>query len=339
MPVELRIDAAGIEALQQKPREYVRGRISRGTNSFAETEVRLKGNFTFQAIDEKPGFSLKLSPAAQKQFGGHQQLRLNNSVQDSSYLRSRLASEMFLKAGLPTARVNFATVRLNGKAIGLYLLVEGIDDGFLRTHFGSADGNLYEGADQDINAPLEIDWSPRGSDRSDLQALIEACVVAPTRWSKLSQMLDIDRFASFMAMELLVAHKDGYCMDLNNYRLYHDAKRGKFVFIAHGMDFILDNPVLKQDRAWKGVVARAFIETPEGRRMFKQRVNELGSIFYGERQLLSKRVGELWKLIGPAIADATEKENVLAAVRELQSILEARAASFPRYVQGLEGGR
>ncbi len=209
----------------------------------------------------------------------------------------------------------------------------------MRTHFGSADGNLYEGADQDINAPLEIDSSPRGIDRSDLQALIEACEIAPTRWGKLSQMLDIDRFATFMAMELLVAHKDGYCMDLNNYRLYHDAKTGKFVFIAHGMDFILDNPVLKQDRAWKGMVARAFIETPEGRRIFKQRVAELGSTFYGERQLLSKRVGELWKLIGPAIADATEKENVLAAVRELQSILEARAASFPKYVQGLDGGR
>jgi hypothetical protein len=140
-----------------------------------------------------------------------------------------------------------------------------------------------------------------------------------------------------MAMELLIAHKDGYCMDLNNYRLYQDAESGKFIFIAHGMDFTLDNPVLKQDRAWKGVVARAFIDTPEGQRLFKERVRELGSKFYGDKQLLGRRVDELRKLIAPAIADAAEKENVLAAVRELQSILQARAVSLPRYVAALEG--
>ncbi len=50
VPVDLRIDAAGIEALKLKPREYVRARIRSGTNTFAETEVRPKGNFTFQAI-------------------------------------------------------------------------------------------------------------------------------------------------------------------------------------------------------------------------------------------------------------------------------------------------
>jgi spore coat protein CotH len=270
VPVELRIDAAGISGLQQKPREYVRGGIRRGTNLLAETEVRLKGNATFRPITDKASFSLKLSPVAQKQFGGHKRLLLNNSLQDASYLRGKLASEMFLKAGLPTARIGFARVTLNGREMGLYLLVESTDENFLRTHFGSADGNLYEGADQDISAPLQIDSSPNRTDRSDLEALLNACRVEDfaTRWSRLGQILDLSRFASFMAMELLVAHKDGYCMDLNNYRLYHDAASGKFIFIAHGMDFTLDNPVLKQDRAWKGAVAKAFIEMPEGRRLF-----------------------------------------------------------------------
>lgn len=335
-PVEIRIDAAGIEALKGTPREYVRGRIRQGTNNFVEAEVRLKGNFSFQPIDQKPSFSLKLSPAGQKEFGGHRRLLLNNSLQDPSYLRGKLASEMFLKAGLPTARINFARVMLNGKALGVYLLVEGTDETFLRRHVGSADGNLYEGADQDIDAPIEIDSSPRGTDRSDLQALVKTCLIEdlPTRWSKLDRVLDKRRFASFMAMEVLVGHKDGYCMDLNNYRLYADAA-GKFVFIAHGLDFILDNPKLRQDRAWKGIVAKAFLQTPEGRQLFRQQVSELGPMFYGQPQLLSKRVEELWKVIGPAFSDADEKERVHGEVLHLQSLLRARAISFPKYLRSL----
>src|SRR5262245_60278889 len=84
VPVELRIDPAGIGALQERPREYVRGRIRRGTNVLAETEVRLKGNANFRPITEKASFSLKLSAAARKEFGGHKRLLLNNSLQDSS---------------------------------------------------------------------------------------------------------------------------------------------------------------------------------------------------------------------------------------------------------------
>ncbi len=335
IPIEVRIEEDGVEALRKEPREYARGRIRLGTNAFAETDVRLKGNATFRPIGQKPSFSLRLSPAAQKEFGGHKELRLNNSLQDRSLMRAKLASEMFLKAGVPTARVNFAAVTLNARPLGLYLLVEGIDEAFLRTHFGSADGNLYEGANQDIDSRLEIDWTSDGTDRSDLQALVQACT-APD-WNKLSRNLYVNRFASFMAMELLVGHKDGYCMDLNNFRLYYEARSGKFTFIGHGLDFILDNPVLKQDRGWSGATARAFLETPEGRQMFKQRINDLGRLFYGDRELLSKRVNELWNIVGPSIADAREKERVLAAVRELQRVLRARAASFPRYAATLEG--
>ena len=333
--IDIQIDPAGIKALRQQPREYVRGKIRRGTNLLAAAEIRLKGNFSFQPIDQKPGFSLKLSPAAQNQFSGHKRLLLNNSAQDPSYLRNKLASDMFLQAGLPTARVNFATVTLNGRALNLYLLLEGTDEKFLQMHFGSADGNLYEGADQDISAPLEIDFTPRGTDRSDLQSLVNTCSIdnLQSRWTKMSRLLDINQFATFMAMELLVAHKDGYCMDLNNYRLYHNAKTGKFIFIAHGMDFILDNPVLQQDRHWKGIVARAFIDTPKGKSLFHDQVNQLGAKFYGDPQFLARRVDALWKMIEPALTDTAEKDHVHNAIRELQSTLRSRAASFPQYLQ------
>jgi spore coat protein H len=337
--ISIELGAPQIQALKDTPREYVRGRIRNDTNVLAGIEARLKGNYTFQPIDEKPGFSLKLSsPTAQNQFGGRKRLLLNNSLQDSSYLRAKLASELFLKAGLPTARINFATVTLNGRNLGLYLLVEGTDEQFLVEQFGLANGNLYEGADTDIGQPLEIDFSRKGTDRSDLHSLLAACTEQDLakRWTQLKQRLEVGRFASFMAMELLVAHIDGYCMDRNNYRLFHDDRSGQFTFVAHGMDLTFLNHIFKQDRPWRGAVALGFYEIPEGRRLYHQRVRELGANVYGQSAALNKRVEELWRLIGPTFLDTTEKENALAAVRELQSTLEKRAKSFPHFIKQIK---
>ena len=56
------------------------------------------------------------------------------------------------------------------------------------------------------------------------------------RWRRLQQTLDIDRFSTFMAMEVMVCHWDGYCMNQNNYRVFHNLADNRIVFIAHGMD-------------------------------------------------------------------------------------------------------
>ena len=46
------------------------------------------------------------------------------------------------------------------------------------------------------------------------------------------------------------------------------------VFIPHGMDLIFDRPDLPLDGGWSGTVARAFMETPEGRSKYLQRLAE-----------------------------------------------------------------
>jgi hypothetical protein len=46
----------------------------------------------------------------------------------------------------------------------------------------------------------------------------------------------MDRFMTFMAMERLLCHWDGYSCNTNNYRLYFDPESGKAIFLPHGMD-------------------------------------------------------------------------------------------------------
>ena len=60
--------------------------------------------------------------------------------------------------------------------LGLYVVIEAMNKDFLKRHFGSGKGNLYEGYLQDVNGRLEQD---NGEDltQADLRALHAACAI------------------------------------------------------------------------------------------------------------------------------------------------------------------
>lgn len=231
-----------------------------------------------------------------------------------------------MKAGLPAARINFAEVKLNGRDLGLYVLVEPTDKAFLNRHFGAATGNLYEGSNTDVEDVLELDSGNSATDQRDLQALASACREPglQRRWERLRQILDVDRFASFMAMEVLVCHHDGYSLDRNNFRIYHDPRTDRMVFIPHGMDLIFDQPELSLEPEWRGTVAHSFMETPEGRRMYRQQLAELAGRVYGSHDL-ENRLGALSRFLqdqaGPSRRALAKLESAIA---ELGQVLRAR---------------
>src|SRR5258708_18713540 len=109
-----------------------------------------------------------------------------------------------------------------------------------------------------------------------------------------------------MAMENLTCHWDGYAMNRNNYRIFHDADTDRMVFMPHGMDQMFgvrriqpNMPILPM---MKGPVARAVIwETPEGQRLYLERLARLSTdLLDGAR--LSDRVHEIARAINRAIA-------------------------------------
>src|SRR5204863_106019 len=56
------------------------------------------------------------------------------------------------------------------------------------------------------------------------------------RLAAVNKTLDLDRFISFIAMEVIVCHWDGYALNRNNFRIYHDRAAGKLVFFPQGLD-------------------------------------------------------------------------------------------------------
>jgi spore coat protein CotH len=198
-------------------------------------------------------------------FVGLRKTHLNNSVEDPSYLNELLGGEIFQSAGIPAARTTHTLVELNGRPLGLYVLKEGFTEDFLALHFGNPSGRLYEpGNGHDVNEALDQKLGNGATNRAGLDALAAAALESnlQQRWHRLQQALDVDRFISFMALEVMLAHRDGYCLARNNFRVYDDPADGKIVFLPHGMDQLFGSAPPVIEPSMNGLVARALMENP-----------------------------------------------------------------------------
>jgi len=280
-------------SLKREPRKSVPAKVEVDGREFARLGVHLKGaQGSFRPLDEKPALTLafgKFTPG--QNFFGLRKIHLNNSVQDSTYLCEDLAGELFRRAGVPAPRTAWATVELNGRKLGLYVLKEGFSKDFLAVHFKNATGNLYDGGlHHEITEPLELDSGDGSPDRSDLVSLAAAAQEADlkVRWERLQRVLDLDRFISFMATEILAGHIDGYSLMQNNYRLYFDPTSGRAVFLPHGMDRMFYEPQAALEPTMKGLVATAVLTTPQGLAGYRQRLAELSEKVFNPEWLTNR---------------------------------------------------
>ena len=200
--------------------------------TYAEVGVRKKG-FVGSQSDTKPSLKLRFDKYVDGQsLGGvMERMTLNNSIQDPSFVNTCLSYRVFAAAGNPASRCNFATVSVNGKDLGLYVHVEEIKAPFLLRHFDRADGNVYEGNVSDFTPVYRGTFEKKNNEDADDWSDIDAVVAALADPSDagleaLGEIVDLDRFLSFWATEVLVGHWDGYAGDRNNYWITHGSRPG-----------------------------------------------------------------------------------------------------------------
>ena len=217
------------------------GTVTVDEERHSEVGVRKKG-FLGSQSDTKPALKIRFDKYVDEQsLGGvMERMTLNNSVQDPSMINTCLTYQVFAATGSPSPRCNFATVTVNGKDLGLYVHVEEIKKPFLARHFHSADGNLYEGTVSDFTpeyrGTIEKKTNEGAGDWSDIDAVVAALQdKSDGGLEALAKIVDLDRFLSFWATEVLVGHWDGYAGNHNNYQFYREPG-GPFVFIPWGVD-------------------------------------------------------------------------------------------------------
>ncbi|MDB5335733.1 MAG: hypothetical protein JWN70_1352, partial [Planctomycetaceae bacterium] len=338
--LKIEISPAELEKLRADNRKYVRcDLMENGQVTYKGVAIKLKGAAgSFREFDDRPALTFNMDRFTKKQtFHGLEKFHLNNSVQDESYLNELLCSELFREAGQPAPRITHARVWLNDRDVGLYVLKEGFDKRFLKRYFTDEMGNLYDGGFcQDIDADLEKDSGTGPDDRSDLQALRDACADPDrdSRWARLGKLVDIDKFIEFMALELMTCHWDGYTQSKNNYRLYFDPQTKKSHFLAHGMDQMFGDsgfPILNHPPA---TVASAVMHNPVWREKYRVRLKLLLPLFAPPTKLITRvdvvhqRLLPVFKEMGDDQASAfTDRVN------ELKQRLIDRAANLQEQVE------
>jgi hypothetical protein len=125
---------------------------------------------------------------------------------------------------------------------------------------------------QDIDQQIDLD---NGNDKaqSDRKKFAEVVKIADAteRWTKLHDVLDVDRYVSHLVCELFTSHTDGYAMNRNNYRIYHNPDTDRFTFIGHGVDWAFGNTGVSMQPPQNSLVTKAVMTTPEGAKLFRER--------------------------------------------------------------------
>lgn len=318
--IEITLDPDAVQSLRNQPREYVKVTLREGTNVFTNVALKLKGaRGSFRPVDNLPALTINMDKFQKGQsFHGLDKFHLNNSVQDPTLLDEIICSELFRSAGVPTARATHARVKFHGRELGFYVLKEGYDKRFLKHNFKKTSGNLYDGGFlMDVDENLDKDAGDGPNDWSDLVELADAANESDLakRKDRLEAILDVDRFITFTAIEMLTCDWDGYVRNRNNYRLYHDPSSGKFIFIPHGMDQMfwdVNFPITPGGSSERGGRGRGW-----GGRGFRRSglvADRVFEVFDFQRQYLD-RMGELLKNQFTAEKLTAQVDRIEARVR------------------------
>jgi len=223
--------------------------------------IRYKGNstlrFSWNAQTNKMPFKLDFDefeddyPELKNQrFYGFKQLSMANNIRDTSNMRHATAYDIMETMGLIAPQTAWYDVYLDiGQGVerlGIYTVVEVVDDTVIETHYGNDDGNIYE-ADGPASAlalgttDFESSFQKennRSSDYSDIQALYNALhadtrLSNPTQWrSDLETVFDMDSFLKWLATNTAMENWDTYGSLPHNFYLYNNPDTNQLTWIG-----------------------------------------------------------------------------------------------------------
>jgi spore coat protein H len=297
--------------------------------------IHLKGaTGSFRSLDDKPSFTLDFGRFMEGgKVQGLRKIHLNNSVEDPTYIKDQLGSELCRAARIPVPQISHARVVLNGHLLGIYVVKEGYANEFFGRYFARADGELYENdalGQADLNptsAALPGDAAKPGILRRLAAATCEPNL--DRRWQSLQVLLDMDQFVRFMALEIILCHWDGYCLARNNYRMYHDPSTDKLAFLPAGMDQLFSKADMPLMPDMAGEVARAVMEVPAGRRLYTETIKTLATSHLDPDQL-GQLLDELLSALRPC-ATKSEFRLIREETAELRMRIMQRAAFLHLY--------
>jgi spore coat protein CotH len=228
--------------------------------TWSKVGIRFKGNSSlrsaYQSGINKLSFKLDFEqfenefPEIENQrFYGFKQLNLKNNYDDKSFVREKVASDLFADFGLVSPKTSFYQLFVDygdGPVyFGLYTLVEEVDNTVIETGFSSENGSLYKpegrGATFAKNSFRATDMNKKtnkkSKDYSDVEQL-NTVINSSSRlenhelWkAQLSEIFDVPVFLKWLAANTVMQNWDSYGKTFHNYYLYNNPSTNKLVWI------------------------------------------------------------------------------------------------------------
>jgi spore coat protein CotH len=305
-----------------------------GGVAFTNVAARAKGNVRslFEA-DRAYKVDLNRFVTGQK-LGGLDELTFNSMLWDYSCLGEALGYEFFRDAGVPAPRTAYAwlsatvSAQWERKPLGLYLMVEVVDNEFAAERFGSKATPLFKPVTYHLFEDLGDHW-PAYAEVYDLktkatkeqqQRVIDFAKLVSSATDaefavRVGDFLDLDEFARFLAGQVLLPNYDGILSDGQNFYMYLDPRSNKFGFIPWDLDAAWGNIWLasttEQEQAsiwhpWIGenrFLARV-MAVEEFRHIYRRHLEDFVSRLYVPGRL-HRRIDEIAAVIrGPIAAQS-----------------------------------
>ena len=223
----------------EKPFTYFRGNVTIDGVKIESVGLRKKG-FIGSLDDNRPSLKIKFNEFVdQSPVDGLDRLTLNNNKQDTALVSQFLSYKVFNDAGIHAPRCSLAKVTVNGEYLGIYSNVESYKKPFLKARYGDDTGDLYEGTVTDFYPKTvnKLEAKKSDQDRKSVARLAE--ILASDEdlpMDELEELVDVDNFLKFWAVESLIGFWDGYTQNQNNFFVYKNPANQKFYFMPWGAD-------------------------------------------------------------------------------------------------------
>ena len=299
------------------PYTYVNASVTIDGVAFPQIGLRKKGFLGSQSTT-RPSLKIKLNHT-DKNAGieGLTNLTLNNNQQDISLMSQFMGYALFNAVDSPAPRCAYARVTVNGRNLGVYSHVETVRKSFLRRAFGTDDGTLYEGPYVDFYEGWVGSFERKtGNDapgREKIQQLIEVLEGNDENIEKaIGELVDLDTFYTFWAMEGLLGFWDGYSGNNNNFFIYLNPDTDKFHFLPWGADslFTKHSKLRHHNKAnapisvkTQGLLTHKLYQQKSGRKRYAKALMDILEKHWNEAELLAE-IDRIDAMVKPHLVNA-----------------------------------
>ena len=284
------------------PYTYVDAGVTIDGLEFPQVGLRKKG-FLGSLSTSRPSLKIKLNHIDKKgEIDGLTNLTLNNNQQDISLMSQFMGYALFNAAGSPAPRCAYARVTVNGVNLGIYSHVETIRKPLLKRAFGTHKGTLYEGPYVDFYKDWEGSFElKRGKDKPSRKKIKQLIKVLESDDENIEEaigeLVNLDSFYTFWAVEGLLGFWDGYSGNSNNFFIYLNPENDKFHFIPWGADSLFTkyselrhqyNPRAPISVKTQGLIAYKLYQMKSGRERYARTIMDIIEKHWNEEELLAE---------------------------------------------------